>query len=73
MTQLILKSRIDHQKLNSIVVFLKSWGIDAEVKTNSTPRTKVEDPFSQSFGMWADREIDLKKIRQDVYQRRTKS
>jgi len=73
MTELILKNRIDRQKLNSIVIFLKSWGIDAEIKTIKTPKIKVEEPFSQSFGMWEDRDIDIKKIRQMAYKRRTKS
>jgi hypothetical protein len=75
MTELILKNKIDQQKLNSIVIFLQSWGIDAEVKTTvATPeKTNTEEPFSQSFGMWAERDIDVKKIRQQVYDRRTKS
>jgi hypothetical protein len=34
---------------------------------------KEEAPFSQSFGMWADRDIDIKKIRQKAYERRTTS
>ena len=73
MTELILKNRIDRQRLNSIVIFLKSWGIDAEIKTNTIPKIKVEEPFSQSFGMWEDRDIDIKKIRKKTYERRTKS
>ena len=73
MTELILKDRIDRQRLNSIVTFLKSWGIEAEVKTTTTPKIGVEKPFSQSFGMWADRDIDIKEIRQKTYERRMKS
>ena len=73
MTELILKNRVNRQRLNSIVIFLKSWGIDAEIKTTSTPKIEVEVPFVQSFGMWADRDIDIKKIRQKTYERRTKS
>ena len=73
MTELILKDRVDRQKLNSIVIFLKSWGIEAEVKTITTPKIEVEKPFSQSFGMWANRDIDIKEIRQKTRERRTKS
>jgi hypothetical protein len=73
MTELILKNRVDRQRLNSIVIFLKSWGIEAEIKTTTTPKIEVKEPFSQSFGMWADRDIDIKKIRQKTYERRTKS
>ena len=73
MTELILKNKIDRQKLNSIIMFLKSWGIDAEVKTTSTHRkVDAEELFSQSFGMWAGRDIDVKAIRQNTYKRRTK-
>ena len=72
MTELILKNRIDRQRLNSIVTFLKAWGIDAEIKTTTTSKIKVKEPFSQSFGMWADRDINIKKIRQQTHERRTK-
>ena len=74
MTELILKNRIDRKKLNSIVIFLKSWGIDAEIKTIATQR-KVDagEPFSKSFGMWEGREINIKEIRQKAYKRRIKA
>jgi len=72
MTELILKNKIDRHKLHSIVLFLKSWGIDAEIKTTATQKkVKVEEPFSQSFGMWENRDIDIKKIRQKAFERRT--
>lgn len=38
MTELILKSKISHNKLDSIVGFLKAWGIDAELKTTSAKK-----------------------------------
>ncbi len=73
MTELILKSNIDKQKLDSIIIFLKSWGIDAEIKSTATKKsTDTNDLFAESFGMWADRDIDIKKIRQKAYERRTK-
>ena len=74
MTELILINRLGRKKINSFVMFLKSWGIDAEIKTISTQKkTNSEEPFSRSFGMWADRDINIKKIRQETYERRTKS
>ena len=74
-TELVLKNEVDHQKLNSIVIFLKTWGIDAEIRTIATRKKAIakEEPFSQSFGMWAGRDINIKEIRQKAYQRRTKS
>jgi len=44
-----------------------------EIKMIRQAKTNEVEPFSQSFGMWADREIDLKRIRQKSYERRTKS
>ena len=74
MTELILKNRLDRKQINSIVIFLKSWGIDAEIKTIATQKkTNKEEPFSRSFGMWADRDINIKEIRKKVYEQRTKS
>ena len=74
MTELVLKSKMDRQKLDSIIIFLKSWGIDAEIKTTAkTKQADTKELFSESFGMWADRDIDIKKIRQKAFERRTKS
>ncbi|MDR1919725.1 MAG: hypothetical protein LBQ65_08790 [Tannerellaceae bacterium] len=34
---------------------------------------KLEDPFADIRGMWADYDIDLKKIRQQAFERRTRT
>jgi len=73
MTELIFKNRIDKKKLDSIIFFLKSWNIDVEIKTISSKKEKKEKLFSESFGMWADRDIDIKEIRQKARERRTKT
>ena len=33
----------------------------------------TKDLFSETFGMWANRDIDIKEIRKKTYERRTKS
>jgi hypothetical protein len=33
MTALILKSKLDSKKLDSLILFMKSWDIDVEIKT----------------------------------------
>ena len=72
MTELILRSSIDREKLNSIVMFLNSWGVVAEVKTTTASnRASAESLFAESFGMWANRDIDIKQIRQQARKRRT--
>jgi hypothetical protein len=38
MTELILKNKIDDQKLSSIIEFLKTWNVEAEIKTTSGKR-----------------------------------
>ena len=76
MTELIVENRtgrIDSKKLDSIAISLKSWGIDTELKTTVSPTNKDKmELFAESFGMWADRDIDIKDIRKNTYERRTK-
>ena len=72
MTELVLKGEIDQKKLDSIVNFLRSWDIDVEVKGASTKKRKQKAFFTESFGMWADRDINIKEIRQKSRERRTK-
>jgi hypothetical protein len=33
MTELILKSKLEQKKLDSLIRFMQSWNIDVEVKT----------------------------------------
>ena len=72
MTELVLKGKIDRKKLDSIVNFLRSWDIDVEIKESATKEEGENTIFSESFGMWADRDIDVKAIRQMTRERRTK-
>jgi len=73
MTELVLKGQIDQKKLDAIVVFLKSWDIDVEVKMVTGKKKEKKPIFTESFGMWADRDIDIKAIRQKSRERRTKA
>ncbi len=73
MTELVLKGRISQKKLDSIINFLKSWDIDVEVKATAATKKADENPFAESFGMWADRDIDIKAIRQKNREQRTKA
>jgi hypothetical protein len=72
MTELILKDKIERKKLDALVMFLKSWDIDAEIRTITTKKESKKKLFKETFGMWADRDMDIKEIRQEAYQRRTK-
>jgi hypothetical protein len=69
MTQLILKTDIDQTKLDVLLDLLKTWHIDAEVKPSkakSTPKSNYE-PFSETIGMWTDRDIDDKQLRAQAW------
>jgi len=73
MTELVLKGKIDQEKLASIVNFLMSWGIDVEVKDTVSKKEDLVPPFAESFGMWAKHDIDIKDIRKMARERRTKT
>jgi hypothetical protein len=70
MMELILNDKIERKKLEALLVFLKSWDIDAEVRTITTKKESTKKLFEKTFGMWADRDIDIKDIRQKTYKRR---
>jgi len=54
MTELILKSKIDRRKLNSIIGFLKAWDIDAEIKTSVEKGNKTHrNVMFTDFGLVA--------------------
>jgi len=72
MTELLLKNRVSKQKLDSIVYFLRMLKVDVEIKKSAQKKVVKKVPFAESFGMWEGRDIDIKKIRQEAYERRTK-
>ena len=43
-----------------------------EIKKPAGRKVRKKNLFADSFGMWADRDIDIKKIRKEAYERRTK-
>ena len=52
MTELVLKSKMDRQKSDSIIIFLKSWGIDVEIKPLSV-LVRGKHIFQRNFGQSA--------------------
>jgi len=75
MTEIVLKNRVSKQKLHSIVTFFQALNIDAEIKTSHRKEVakRQKQPFVASFGMWADRDVDARKMRQESYEKRTKT
>jgi len=66
MTQLIFKSDLDKNKLDALLHFLKTWNIDAELKTNSQKVIKKQNNFSLAAGLWKDYSVDAKELRNKV-------
>ncbi len=40
--------------------------IDVEIK-KTTKKAVKKDPFAETFGMWADRDIDAKTLRKQAW------
>ena len=68
MQQLILKKDIEQTKMDALLYFLKSWNIEAELKTTPIASKKKSD-FSLSAGMWQDNDIDANDLRTQAWNR----
>ena len=72
MTELILKKHIDDDKLKTLLDFLRSWGIDVEVRNRDDKKftgiSKKKD-FPFSIGIWDDYAIDDKTLRRNAWNR----
>lgn len=68
MQQLILKKEITAVKMEALLHFLKSWDIDAELKT-SPVMTKKKSQFSLTAGIWKDSTVDAKELRKNAWKR----
>ena len=69
MQQLILKTDIEPSKMEALLHFLKSWNIEAELKT-STAVTKKADEFSLNTGLWKDHNIEANELRTQAWSRK---
>jgi tRNA A37 threonylcarbamoyladenosine dehydratase len=68
MTEVILKNEIGEERLKALIDFLKSWNIDAEVKTEiSTIKTETTKKFTLAEDMWKDYEIDANDLRKEAW------
>jgi hypothetical protein len=68
MQHLILKKDIEQNKMDALLYFLKSWNIEAELKS-SPVITKKKSTFSLSAGIWKDYNIDANKLRTQAWNR----
>ena len=49
--------------------FLKSWGIDVELRKSTTKAIKKSEEFSLTAGLWEDYQIDSTDLRNQAWQR----
>lgn len=66
MQQLIFKSPISASKMKTLILFLKSWGIDAEFKQEPKLKSSQENDngLNLSVGLWEDYDINSKELRE---------
>jgi arginine/lysine/ornithine decarboxylase len=69
MTQLIFKNDLEKNKLEALLHFLKTWDIDAELKTSTPKVKKTQNEFSLSSGIWKDYDMDAKELREKAWSR----
>ena len=70
MTEIILKKDIDENKMKALLAFLKSWGIDVELKTTVKKTAKKTHEFSLANGLWEDYQINSTELRKQAWQRK---
>jgi len=70
MTEIILKNNIDKNKIDALLSFLKSWGLDAELRTSNVTTNKKSGKFTLSVGLWKDYAVSADELRKQAWQRK---
>jgi hypothetical protein len=71
-TRLLIKDEIDQEKLDILLSMIKSWNLEAEVQPigyRPEPIVEGQDIFADVYGIWADYDIDAKKLREKAWER----
>jgi len=70
MQELILKQELSQSKIDALIFFLKSWGVDAELKSSLKMEDKLRaSEFTLNTSIWKDREIDSQELRKQAWNR----
>jgi hypothetical protein len=68
MEVITIKKGMDKHKVRALLQFLKSWDIEAEATPNVSANAQSNYvPFSESRGMWKNRDIDARKLRCEAW------
>lgn len=64
MTTLVLKNNIERKKLDALLAFLKSWGIEFEIKQGKKNQSQE---FTLNHTIWEGTDIDAKELRTNAW------
>jgi len=67
MIEIILKSKINKHKKETLIQLLKSWNVEAELKETKVKRKATASKFSLSKGIWKDFDIDANQLRKQAW------
>jgi hypothetical protein len=68
MQKLILKNHIEKSKIDALILFLKSWDIEAELVPSIESKI-IKKELTLSVGIWKDYNIDAITLRQKAWNR----
>ena len=69
MQEIILKKNISKSKMDALLQFLKSWDIEAELKSKEMTSSNKSE-FSLSAGIWKDYNIDADQLRKEAWNKK---
>lgn len=67
MIEIILKSKINKHKIETLIQLLKSWNVEAEMKETKIEKKTKETKFSLAKGIWKDSDIDANQLRKQAW------
>ena len=70
MQEIILKKNISKSKMDALLQFLKSWDIEAELKSKEMTSSNKKSEFSLSAGIWKDYNIDADQLRKEAWNKK---
>lgn len=70
MVEIILKDNIEKNKIDTLLQFLKSLNINAELKRNVSPANKKKTEFSLSTGILGNYKVDAGELRKEAWKRK---
>ncbi|MEH3115972.1 hypothetical protein [Pedobacter terrae] len=69
MTAIILKDNVEQSKIDALLDILKSWDIDAELRTTDKVESSEAVEFSLSQGIWSDYNVNSDELRDKAWKR----